>query len=369
MLYRRRGKARRRLIAYRNKLEELQATISLGRLGSTLLLTAGVAWTWAVGSEHRLWLLLGLLFLWLTGEVLIPLAGHRRSVPITGEAVLPILSVLHLCGYLPVHLHLLLFKQRKSAPIQEHPAGEEHPAPDPHKEDLELIHRLQEFRGEDIRNIMTPRPDMVTVPVETSLEEASRIASEQGFSRLPVFEGNRDNIVGVLHVKDLIPYWNQRESPPPLRKLVKKPYLVPETKHIHALLKEFQQHKVHMAIVLDEYGGTAGLVTLEDIMEEIFGEIHDEHDTEIPIPIRKVSEDCFEADARTRVDELNRLLPIPIHESPEYETVGGYLYSLIGRIPQADEEFTHDGLTFKVVSADPRRVKLLRIRTEGIEST
>ncbi len=229
-----------------------------------------------------------------------------------------------------------------------------------------MIESVIDFHDAEVREIMTPRTDMVLIEVKTPVEEAVRIALEQGHSRIPVYEGTRDRIVGVLYQKDLLRALSAKDKDKPrdIRGLLRKPYFVPESKPIGDLLKEFRARKVHIAIVLDEYGGTAGLVTIEDIIEEIIGEIDDEFDeseAEAP-PVRKVGDNAAEVDARLHIDEFNEELKLEIPEDGDYETVGGFLSTRMGRVPAKGETFVHDGVEFTILEADERRVDRVLVR-------
>ena len=225
----------------------------------------------------------------------------------------------------------------------------------------EMIESVLNFRDADVAEIMTPRTEMVSIPASASLDEAIKIAREAGHSRVPVFEENRDNIVGIFYVKDLLHHWG--EGPQPLLKdILRKPHFIPETRRVSGLLEELRRAKVHIAVVLDEYGGTAGLVTVEDIVEEIVGEITDEFDRKKEPTWRWLRADAMEADARVHVDEIGEACDIELPETEDYDTVGGLVISLLGHIPEKGEKARTSGLEFEVTDADARRVKMLRVR-------
>jgi len=225
----------------------------------------------------------------------------------------------------------------------------------------EMIESVLGLRDADVAEIMTPRTDMVCISVDEGLSEAIKIAAEAGHSRLPVYEENRDNIIGVFYVKDLLHHWG--DTPPPaLRSLLRKPHFIPESRKVSGLLEELTRANVHIAVVLDEYGGTAGVVTVEDIVEEVVGEITDEFDrTKEPI-WKQVDEHTVETDARVHVDEINEESPLSLPEAEDYDTVGGLVTSLMGRIPAVGERVSSGDMEFEVVDADQRRVKRLKIR-------
>ena len=230
------------------------------------------------------------------------------------------------------------------------------------EEAREIYRSALRFQTIDVSEIMTPRTDMVSVEDTNTLEEARAIVVECGHSRLPVFHDNRDNIVGVLYAKDLLqqqPNGNLTQTK--VTEIMRKPYFVPETKVIDELLEEFQRRQVHVGVVLDEYGGTAGLVTVEDILEEIVGEIRDEFDQEEEATIRKLGDGVAELDARVHVEELNDAMGLDLPENGDFETVGGFISYTIGRIPRKDEQFRHGKARFTVLAADARKISHVRV--------
>jgi CBS domain containing-hemolysin-like protein len=224
----------------------------------------------------------------------------------------------------------------------------------------EMIHSIFEFRETTVKEIMIPRMDMVCLEKDTPIEEVLSIVKEKGHSRIPVYDESIDNIAGTLFVKDLLPYMKEKKQVPPLLDLVRKPYFVPESKMIDELLREFQKERVHMAIVVDEYGGTAGLITLEDVLEEIVGEIRDEFDKEKPL-LRKVDEHSWLVEAKINIEELNETLNMDIPTEEDYESLGGFIFSLIGRIPQDKEEIQYRDLILIVEKVHGQRIKRVRI--------
>jgi CBS domain containing-hemolysin-like protein len=239
----------------------------------------------------------------------------------------------------------------------------------------EMIEAVFEFPTRTAGEIMTPRTDVAGLEVEATLEQIKAAILDEGHSRIPVYEESLDHIVGVLYAKDLIRYLGQ---PPEaasdgrkfdLRKLLREPYMVPESKSVRELLAEFKQRKVHMAIVLDEYGGTAGLVTIEDILEELVGEIRDEYEPgEAEPAMRAVGQGVYEVDARVDVDELHDELSLPLPEDRDYDTVGGFVFSRLGHIPVVGEQFEHEGFRFTVLAAERTRVRKVRIELLASES-
>ncbi|HEY3244641.1 MAG TPA: hemolysin family protein [Phycisphaerae bacterium] len=235
--------------------------------------------------------------------------------------------------------------------------GELHGAVD--EEAKEMIESVIEMRDAQVSEIMTPRTDIVAVEKSATLADIKKLIKDEGPSRIPVYDGTIDTILGVLYVKDLLLL--EEGSSFDCTKIMRPALFIPETKGVRDLLREFRAQKVHIAIVLDEYGGTAGLVTIEDIIEELVGEIADEHETEEPPPIRRIDKDTLEVDARVRVDELNEELGIALPEGEDYETIGGFVYSRLGKIPSVGEKCDHDNVEISVIAAEPRRIHRLRL--------
>jgi CBS domain containing-hemolysin-like protein len=212
---------------------------------------------------------------------------------------------------------------------------------------------------------MIPRIAIVSLPATTSLEDAIDKVVDEGHSRIPVYEESIDEVVGILYAKDLLPILkNGSAERPTLRSLLRTPVFVPESMSVDDLLHEFQRRKVHIAIVLDEYGGTAGLVTIEDLLEEIVGEIQDEYDEEEPLIVR-LSEHEARIDGRADVDDLEELFDtnLGLEDADEYDTVGGLIYHRLGTVPKPGDVIPIDGLTLTVETTDGRRVgKVLAVR-------
>jgi putative hemolysin len=229
--------------------------------------------------------------------------------------------------------------------------------------DREMIESVIQFRDTTAGQIMTARPSIVALEDRARLDEAAEVVDRSGHSRVPVYERDLDHIVGILYARDLL---NQLADATlrrnfDIKKVMRKPLFVPETKPLKDLLLEFRLRKVHLAIVLDEFGGTAGLITIEDVLEELVGEISDEHEPSGPPPVAKLSDDTWEVDARTYVDEVNSVIGLSIPEDQGYDTLGGYVSSVLGRIPEKGEEFETTAAKWTVVDAEPTRVVRLRI--------
>jgi len=228
-----------------------------------------------------------------------------------------------------------------------------------HEEDADMIESVMEFRDKDVAEIMTPRTEMQALPATSTLIEAKEFIVREGHSRIPVYVDNIDDIKGVLYAKDLLTI-EKHEVFDPLKFMRKVPF-VPETKRIPDLLAELKEKKVHLAIVVDEYGGTAGLVTIEDIIEEIVGEIADEYEPAEPEPIQRIDAQTLDVDARVHIDELNEELHIELPEDKDYDTVGGFLFSEMGKIPVAGEEMHYQNVRFRILDAEERKINRLRV--------
>ena len=229
-------------------------------------------------------------------------------------------------------------------------------------EEQEMIENVLELRESTAGEIMTPRTDLVAVDVEADLPTVLETIRKVGHSRIPVYEQNIDNIVGLIYAKDLLAEIGRDSQSFHVRDRMREVYFVPETKPLRALLHEFQDQKLHLAVVLDEYGGTAGIVTLEDILEELVGPIADEYEKAPQESSKRIDETTIEVDARMYVDDLNDEYSLNLPEDEDYDTVGGFVFSRLGYIPKPGEHFDYDNLKFIIASAEPRRVKRIRIQ-------
>jgi putative hemolysin len=236
-------------------------------------------------------------------------------------------------------------------------------------EEEQMINAVIELGERRVHEVMVPRVSIAGLPADATFEEAIDLVIQEGHSRVPVYEDTIDEVVGILYAKDLLPYLRQdAEARPPLRKLLRPPVLVPESMTIDDLLHELQRRKVHLAIVLDEYGGTAGMVTIEDLLEEIVGEIQDEYDVEEPMVVR-LSETEARVDGRADVDALSDLFDdvnLELEDAEEYDTVGGLVFHRIGKVPSPGDRVQLDGISLTVESTDGRRVgKVLVVHSPG----
>ncbi|MFQ5783412.1 MAG: hemolysin family protein [Alphaproteobacteria bacterium] len=231
-------------------------------------------------------------------------------------------------------------------------------------EEREMLLNLLRFGALRVDDVMVPRTDIVAVEQSTPLAEVAQVIREAGHSRIPVFRGSLDDIIGMVHVRDLLRFWGEKE-PFALNRIVRRVLFVPPSMPVRDLLLQMRVTRIHMAMVVDEYGGTDGLLTIEDLVEEIVGEIHDEHDAdELPALVER-PDGMLDADARVPIDELEARVGVdllPEEQEEHIDTLGGLVFSLVGRIPARGEIIDHvSGLQFEVVDADPRRVKRLRI--------
>lgn len=227
----------------------------------------------------------------------------------------------------------------------------------------DMIEGLMDLHEVAVSEIMTPRTDMVMLKESDTVATASEVINQAGHSRIPVYGNNRDDVRGVLYAKDLLPHLGDPNGAAlKLNTLqLREPVYVPETKAVNILLREFQKERVHIAIVLDEYGGVAGLVTIEDIIEEIVGEIDDEYDPAHKPRVKVIDSGTLEVDARVHVDEINELLPVDLPEDGDYDTVGGFLLSELGRVPKAGEMHEYQQAMFTVIEASDRAINRVRI--------
>ncbi|MCL2330084.1 MAG: hemolysin family protein [Phycisphaerae bacterium] len=228
-----------------------------------------------------------------------------------------------------------------------------------HEDEADMIQSVLEFRDTSVNEIMTPRTEIVALSADATPEAAKELITQSGHSRIPIYIETIDNIQGVLYAKDLL-RWDEK-VPFDSLKLMRKVPFVPEAKRVSDLLTELRHQQVHLAIVLDEYGGTAGLITIEDILEEIVGEIADEYEGAEPDPMRRIDEHTLEVDARVHIDEVNDELSIEIPEGEDYDTVGGFVLSTMGKIPAVGEEMRFGNVRLQVLDAEERKINRLRI--------
>ena len=373
------SRGRRRLAALDGHLEALRLTLALSRSLANLLLMGGMVCL--LGNGEGGW-----------GHIIVAIAIAGAVIAVVGVAI-PYAWSLHagervLAVTLPVLIALryLLFPviavmQGFDLPVRRLSGriDEDHEDNDAAKQEIlqaasdglaegavdddevEMIESVMEFGQTDTAAIMTPRTDIFALPDDMSWTEATRRIHEAGHTRVPIYRDNLDNITGIIYAKDLLKYV-AASSPVNLEGICRKPFFVPETKLLDDLLREFKARKVHVAIVLDEYGGTAGLVSIEDVLEEIVGDIADEYDRAEDEQVRRIDETTIEVDGRLRVEELNDLLDLKMPEDEDYDTIAGFVTASLGHIPAVGEDFTANGAELTVLDADERKISKLRVR-------
>ena len=251
---------------------------------------------------------------------------------------------------------------KSAASVAAPPAGQAgEPLPEAYeRHERELLHSVVEFGDTLVREVMTPRPDVVAVQADATLAELRALFVGQQYSRLPVYEEDLDHVLGFVFVKDLVPLSDAAGDERIVSRLLRPAHVVPETRRVAPLLKEFQRRRVQIAVVHDEYGGTAGLVTLEDLIEEIVGEIRDEYDVEAE-PIVDEGGGSFVFSGTVPVDDMAERLDVTV-ERQGFETVAGYLLARLGRVPRVGETLEVDQVTVEILDGEARRVQRVRIR-------
>jgi CBS domain containing-hemolysin-like protein len=319
-------------------------------LGAVLLLAAEIWFPWAIA---RLWAEPFLYFSWplwrVLSALLSPLAMGAWFVD----------TILHrLAGRVHEEPDEESFEDEIRTVVTEG-----------HREGLleedarEMIEGVIELGDVDVSEIMTPRTDMVSISKSLSWQEALEAIIKVGHTRLPVYDRNRDDIVGMLYIKDLLPELAKGPEEPirPWTDLLREPYFVPETKPVDVLLQEFQLTRNHMAVVLDEYGGVSGLITLEDVLEEIVGEIVDESDKDLVDGIRQIDSGVAEVLGKVHIYEINERLNLELPEEEDFDTIGGMVFSHLGHVPVPGEEVVFGNVRITVVEATRRRIERVRI--------
>jgi CBS domain containing-hemolysin-like protein len=367
-------------------LEHLDAFIlavtllrSFARVALTLLV---VAWIAGRSPEMRLtWLNLltsGLIsgaLIWVFTSIFANVWARHASTPLITGSV-PLLRLLTVV-MMPVSGVLKVldaaFRRVTRAGRPRDQAGEEllQHIEDTQREgalDLqsaEILENVVEFTGTEASQVMTPRLDLEAMEFTNSLTDVRAFAASCTHSRVPVFRGSLDHIVGVLYLKDLVQALAREPGEFFLQPLLRQPLVVPESKPVRDLLADFKRSKVHVAIVIDEYGGTKGLVTIEDVLEEIVGEIRDEHEAPARVEERPalvaLDDHHAEVDGRHRIDELNAQLGLRLPEDEDYDTIGGFVLSQLGRVPEANESFEAHDARFTAVAVTPTHVERVRI--------
>jgi CBS domain containing-hemolysin-like protein len=224
----------------------------------------------------------------------------------------------------------------------------------------EMIRGVVNLSRRIVREIMIPRVDIVSVNVDTTLKDLANTICEAGHSRVPVYRDSIDNIIGVLHVKDLLRFLTRGSRKFNLKKLMRKPYFIPETMPLDDLLREFKKRRLHMAVAVDEYGGFGGIVTLEDILEEIVGEISDEFDGDELPELRRTGRNSYEADSRMSLEDFCDELDVELPRR-EFDTLGGFVLDLFGKIPGKDETVKYDNISFRIKEIEGTRINRIAV--------
>lgn len=264
---------------------------------------------------------------------------------------LEIASEAHAAAHTPEELLIILEESSSQGEI----AADEHT----------LIENVFDFAETPVKQVMVPRNKVIAVEKNTKVEEILGKFISEGYSRMPVYDGNIDNIVGEIYAKDVIKMFTS-ETFIRLSDYLRKPFFVHENDKINLILRKMQVNKVHQAIVLDEFGGTAGIISLEDILEELVGEIQDEYDEETPL-IQQIGIRSYSLDAKMPIDDANDTIPEPLPENDEYETIGGYILYSLGRIPDVDEKFILDKYQFEILSRSQLALEKVKLTLLGKE--
>jgi CBS domain containing-hemolysin-like protein len=326
----------------------LAQLIERGFPGGLVLLAAGVGLAVGVGQ-------------------LLPAAIVRRSPERFLDLLLPAFTVVaNLAAPFTALMIVWMGAARRDSRNGDAPRGSDQASITPERQETEssdqnrLLRSVVGFAETLVREVMTPRPDIVAIQADATIGDLRRLVQEQEYSRLPVFTDNLDNIVGLVVVKDLIQMPEVPEDSHSVREMMRPAAFVPETKRVVDLLREFQQGRFQLALVVDEYGGTAGLVTVEDVIEELVGEIRDEYDSEAE-PIVREGEDTFVFSGKVGIGEMAERLGVEI-EDGDFETVGGFVLARLGRVPAVGERFEIDGLDVAILEAERRRIHKVRVR-------
>jgi CBS domain containing-hemolysin-like protein len=354
--------------------DPLQLFIPLRLLIATFTVLAGVliaTLTDIHNARAIATLLLGIVAFVVVCEHWLPMMIVRRDPEAVLDAVLPVFSPMAQVVQPLTTLLVGLIENRRerestnggaesdaqpASPTAAEQQDEEHAISE--EESRELLQSIVDFTETVVREVMTPRPDIVAIRSDATLAQLRELFREQQYSRIPVYGENLDNIVGIVFVKDLVALPPGAE--PPLSVLMRQAYFVPESKRVSELLKELQRKQAHMAIVVDEYGGTGGLVTVEDLLEEIVGEIRDEYDVESDT-VTDEGNGTYVFSGKVNVDEVADRLGVQI-EREGFETVGGYLLAHLGRMPYLGERFDVDDLEAEVLEVERRRINKVRLR-------
>ena len=225
-------------------------------------------------------------------------------------------------------------------------------------EEKDMIRGIVALSETTVKEVMVPRIDVQFVSIDSSFDELISTLTECGYSRFPVYKETIDNVVGILYVKDLLQYYKSSETVD-IEKIIRRTYFVPESKKLDSLLREFKRRKVHIAVAVDEYGGVSGIVCLEDIIEEIVGDIQDEFDNEVE-DILEIGESTYLCDARVDIEDLNEKLSLSLPEE-DFDTLGGFVFDLFGKIPVKYEKVSYSGCDFIIQEMDGHKIKTVKL--------
>lgn len=314
----------------------------------------------------------------LIGEVIPKVYATHHSIPLAALMAYPLLflgKILRPLSYLLISstsiIHNKIKQKQHNLSVDELSDVLELTSEDAPEEEQKILKGIVKFGNTDVKQIMKSRVDVTAIDYNTNYDDLISTILDCGFSRIPVYKENFDNIAGILYIKDLLPSLNGKKDFN-WQPLIRTPFFVPENKKIDDLLTEFQEKKIHLAIVVDEYGGTSGVVTLEDIIEEIVGEISDEFDTE-ELVYSKLDESNYIFEGKTALNDLYRILGIEgdIFEETkgDSDTLAGFILELAGKIPENDEKITFENFVFTIEAADKRRIKRVKVTIKENEKS
>jgi gliding motility-associated protein GldE len=346
-----------------------QLTLSLMQRGVTLgavLLAARLAWLHLSGADDQIvgWSVIGSLCLWIWLDAIVRFNSARKALEFIPKIAGITKVLIKVCGPLTKPVMKMGFAVGILTPEGAEISTERLEAKAESEEESDLLRGLANFRQTNAKKAMQARLHITAFDIELNFHELMDKINKSGYSRVPVFREDLDHIEGILNVKDLLPHLHLDEHFN-WQKLIRPVYFIPESKRLDDLMQDFQTRRVHMAIVVDEYGGTSGLITLEDIIEEIFGDINDEYDEDEEVNYTQVDENTYVFEGKVLINDLCRLLGLETDYFEEVrggsESLAGLLLELFSRLPRTGEIATHREITFKVQSADKKRIKKVRV--------
>ena len=350
-----------------NRIQQL--TLSLMQRAVTLLallLVTRLIWVYSQNDEHGVmkWFSLGLLVFWIWLDAMVRYNSARKAQDFIPKIAGVTSFLVKICKPLTQPVMKLGYTFGILTPEGSEISTERLEANAESEEETDLLRGLANFRQTNAKKAMQARLHITAFDIELNFHELMDKINKSGYSRVPVFRDDLDHVEGILNVKDLLPHLNLNEHFN-WQKLLRPVYFIPESKRLDDLMKDFQSRRVHMAIVVDEYGGTSGLITLEDIIEEIFGDINDEYDEDDEVNYTQVDENTYVFEGKVLINDLCRLLNLETDYFDEVrgnsESLAGLLLELFSRLPRTGEITTHREITFKVQSADKKRIKKVRV--------